>query len=240
MDLKKHCRLYESEAVQQVTGKSIRPGGLSITKRALKYCDFAIGANILDVGCGAGATVEYLLSKQFHAVGIDPSPTMIEIAKKRNQQLPLFLAPGEQLPFSDQTMDGVIAECTLSLMHNLPLALQQICRVLKPQGYLIVSDLYIRNNNSGSITDLPLDCCLGGAVPQHQWLERIIAAGFTNELWEDHTKCLKELVAQLIFTHGSLENFWCEILGGCEQAKQMEKLLKYYKVGYFLLIARKK
>lgn len=239
MDVTKHCRLYESEVVQQVTGETIRPGGLTITNRALEYCDFTTGAKILDVGCGTGVTVEYLLSKQFQAVGIDPSHTMIEQAKKRNQQLPIFLAPGEQLPFGEQTMDGVMAECTLSLMGDLPLALQQISRVLKPQGYLIVSDLYIRNKGDKQIKDLPLDCCLGGAVPQYKWLERINAAGFTIELWEEHTKYLKELAGQLIFAHGSLENFWCQILGGCQQGKQMKNLLKHYKVGYFLLVARK-
>lgn len=239
MNLTNHCRLYEKEAVQQVTGNTIRPGGLSITDRGLEYCNFVPGARLLDIGCGTGATVEYLLSKQFDAVGVDPSPTMLQLAHKRNNKLPLYLAAGEQLPFGDQTMDGVLAECTLSLVQNLPLVLQQISRVLKPQGFLIVSDLYIRNKKDGVLTDLPLDCCLGGAVQQHRWLETITSAGFTKLLWEDHTKCLKELAAQMIFTHGSMEQFWCKILG-CEQGRQMKDLLKYYKVGYFLLVAKKK
>jgi arsenite methyltransferase len=56
----KVCRVYELPGVQRVTGATIRPGGLALTRRAVALADLPAGAWALDVGCGAGATVDYL------------------------------------------------------------------------------------------------------------------------------------------------------------------------------------
>ena len=56
------------------TAEVLRPGGLALTARAAKYCSFRTGAQVADVGCGAGASVEFLyrasgLSTVWHRPG---------------------------------------------------------------------------------------------------------------------------------------------------------------------------
>ena len=54
------CSVYENEDMRRVTGDTLRPGGMFLTDRAIKICDFKYGDKILDVGCGMGVTVEKL------------------------------------------------------------------------------------------------------------------------------------------------------------------------------------
>ncbi|MEG6616169.1 class I SAM-dependent methyltransferase [Peptococcaceae bacterium 1198_IL3148] len=237
---KESCRIYESETIQQVTGSTVRPGGFTLTDRAMTICAFPAGAKLLDVGCGNGATVERLIN-QYHlqVVGIDPSPVMLASGKKRNANLPIFEGTGECLNFNDSEMDGVIAECTLSLMSDLQLCLKQVHRVLKPQGKLIVSDIYIRSEDISVHWHDDASTCLSGAKQRSAWLKLMTDAGFKIELWQDHTQLLKELMVHLIFTHGSMNEFWCQMLGGCQRAQKIQNTLQQVKLGYFLLIATK-
>ena len=235
---KESCRVYESDTIQQVTGSTVRPGGFTLTDRAINFCRFPEGAKILDVGCGSGATVERLINvHHLQAVGIDPSPVMLAAGKKRNADLPIFPGSGENLSFHDDEMDGVIAECTLSLMSDLQLCLKQIHRVLKPRGRLIVTDMYNRSDDDGVGRNCDVATCLSGARQKSAWLKMISDAGFKIKIWEDQTQLLRALMGQIIFTYGSMKDFWCQMLGDCRQAQTMQNSLQQLKPGYFLLIA---
>ncbi|NJO87603.1 MAG: class I SAM-dependent methyltransferase [Chloroflexia bacterium] len=116
-----------------------RPGGFELTERALSFCQFNKGANILDIGCGCGATVDFLRqNNQFETVGIDKS-LEIEFTDKI-----LIKASAEQLPFPEKSLDGVIMECSFSLTDNQKSVLQECYRTLKTDGYLIITDMYAR------------------------------------------------------------------------------------------------
>lgn len=79
---KNRCVLFENPIFDELFDGAIRPGGLSITKRAMELCKFEKGAKILDVGCGYGATVEYLQNNyDVEAMGIDLSTVLIEKGK---------------------------------------------------------------------------------------------------------------------------------------------------------------
>ena len=94
--------VYESGPLRDVTGTTIRPGGLTLTDRALEQCSFAAGARLLDVGCGAGASVEHLRNRYgFDARGVDISPTLISEGLDRNPALPLSIAAAEAVPYPD-------------------------------------------------------------------------------------------------------------------------------------------
>jgi ubiquinone/menaquinone biosynthesis C-methylase UbiE len=100
---------------------------------------------ILDLGCGTGRLAA--LVKQHHpdvqAKGIDPSPQMIKAARKRNQRnIPagnFVIAHATDLPFEDDSFDTVFTCLVLHLLdrNETERALQEIHRVLKPQGRYI-------------------------------------------------------------------------------------------------------
>lgn len=244
-------KLYESGLLRQSTGDTLRPGGFYLTDLGVKSCGFPSGARVLDVGCGSGATVERLVSLHgLRAMGIDPSECLLERGMKKNPGLNLIGGWGEDLPFPAQYMDGVFAECTLSVMEDLDQVLREIQRVLKPAGWLVVSDVYTQNPDGlRNLQELKLDSCLRRALPKEVLINKLSRQGFCIVEWRDHTNLLTQLTVDLIMTHGSMSNFWLKTaacsgacLGpdsGSVDTALLQKALKQAKMGYFQLIARK-
>lgn len=234
-------KLYESNALSLATGDTLRPGGFSLTDLGVTSCDFLPGARVLDVGCGNGATVERLVSLyQLQAVGLDPSETLLERGRKKNPSLNLIRGQGEELPFPLDHLDGVFAECTLSLMEDLDQVLKEIFRVLKPGGWLVVNDVYARNPDGlKGLQELNLNSCIRRALPKEALINKLVGHGFNIVNWSDHTNLLTQLTVNLIMTHGSMTKFWlrsssCSVDPGLAQAA-----IKQAKMGYFQLIAKK-
>jgi len=220
---------YESGLLQSVNGPILRPGGLELTERALELCRFPADARLLDVGCGSGATVQYLReTRGFDACGVDISRNLIAEGLLANPGLPLFTATAEALPLDGESLDGIFCECVLSLLKEPVKVLKEFHRTLLTGGRLIISDMYSRQTVSDADFEPSTpDRCGGGMLSRKRIESRLTECGYTGMLWEDHTRLLKELAARIILTRGSLEGF-PEMFRGEE------------KPGYYLLVARKK
>lgn len=228
-------RLYEQAALLQVTGETIRPGGLVLTDHALEFCGLAAGSRVIDVGCGQGASVEHLITRHgLRAVGVDPSWMHVQAGKQRCPSLTILQAAGEMLPFANHTFDAVLMECTLSLMQS-DRALSEAARVLREHGHLIITDMYVRDDESvEALRGLPIRSCIVGAVTRAELTARLQAHRFTISVWEDHTDALKVFAARLIWEHGSLDQFWT-----CATKHDGARFQAAAKPGYCLVIARK-
>ncbi len=232
-------RLYEQSPILEIAGETIRPGGLALTDRALTLCALPMGARVLDVGCGPAASVEYLVNHfGFSVIGLDPSEKLLH-SGQRSAHFPLVQSYGEGLPMADDQFDAVLTECSLSVMRDAARALREFWRVLRPSGYLILSDLYARNADGiSALQSLPIDSCLCGAVSQAQIIDRVEAAGFRVLKWEDHTQALNVFAARLIWSNGSLQQFWCRATSSAS-AVDIQTAIAQSKPGYYLLIAQK-
>lgn len=211
-----------------------------MTERAISFCSLPEGARVLDVGCGSGATIEYLIARHgLEAVGLDRSTKLITAGLERNTGLPFVLGNGERIPLVNGQMDVVLAECTLSLMDGPDRALFEFHRVLHPGGYLIVTDIYARQpENAFELNKLPLSSCLSGALPRQELDELVKKNHFKILLWEDHTAALKRLAAQLIMAHGSMESFWRCMAPSDGKSSCIQQAVTSARPGYFLLIAK--
>ena len=204
---------YQDSLFRAVTGQAWRPGGLEMTAHALdlltsrKDTAFAPGARILDIGCGAGGTLELLLQRGFRAVGLDrdiPSGT-------HRQRVPLLCADARRLPLADGVFDALISECVLSLLPEPEATLRQWARVLRRGGTLLLADVYERNAQEiREMSDTPhasgaAGGCFGGAVPPEVTATRLHNAGFALRQWEDHSHALRALAAQLAWHGASAE-----------------------------------
>jgi arsenite methyltransferase len=233
--------IYESEQLRTVTGLTIRPGGLKLTGQAIDFCHFPPEARLLDVGCGSGATVEYLMNHyQLAASGVDISSRLLGEGKARDDTLPFARACAEHLPFGSGSLDGILCECVLSLISEPGRALLEFNRVLGPDGKLILSDIYLRGPGTGDQGPGKEvgDGCLKGARSACSVEPMLKEAGFTILLWEDHTPLLKELAARLVLSHGSLD----ALLGGIKDARCAGmglSTMAALRPGYYLLVARK-
>jgi SAM-dependent methyltransferase len=230
--------LYESQALREFTVPVIRPGGFELTARGLAHCRLAPDARILDVGCGTGATVDYLRRCGLAAMGLDLSAVLIEKGRRTYGGSPLVRACAEQLPTADDCFDAVLCECVLSLCPDPLHVLREMRRVLQPDGYLVLTDVYARGKRSATWAGRPtLRCCLQGAVNRSVTEDRITASGFDPLLWEDHSARLTRLAARLIWSHGSLDAFWSAV-GGPDAVAAMCGAGECGRPGYYLLVAK--
>ena len=130
------------EKLRAVIGDAIRPGGLALTERAVDFCGFSKDAGIVDIGCGFGATLNHLRDRHgFRVCGIDMSARMLS----ENRRQPVIQAVADCLPFGAGVFDGIFCECVLSLLPMPENALREFHRVLQTGGYLVLSDIYLRN-----------------------------------------------------------------------------------------------
>jgi len=100
------------------------------------------GAKILEVGCGNGTISVELSKRKYSVIGVDVSSSMIELAQEKNSQsdgkCDFRIGNAEDLDFDDNTFDIVIANGLLEYIEWQRWALQEIHRVIKPQGYLLI------------------------------------------------------------------------------------------------------
>lgn len=91
----------------------------------------------LDVGCGTGAVMEFLQSREYKVCGVDKSGVALSFCKKK--MLNVNLGSAEKLNFSDNTFDLITALDVLEHLPNEKKALQEIKRVLKPNGIFVAT-----------------------------------------------------------------------------------------------------
>ena len=147
--------------------------------------------NLLDCGCGTGAT------------GIDITPKMIEAAKAKNlERVDWVVGDCENLPFDDNSFDVVI--CTNSFHHypNPQKFFDSVFRVLKSGGRLILQDytapkgiLWLMNH-----TEMPLANLIGHGDVAARSLDEVKKfcdkAGLKIELLKRGKKFRLHLVAR--------------------------------------------
>ncbi|HHW44329.1 methyltransferase domain-containing protein [Desulfofundulus thermobenzoicus] len=108
----------------------------------LAYLEPRPGMSVLDIGCGTGNYSLELARRGLKVTGLDISPGMLAKAAARAQVegLPVEFVLGDagQLPFRDNSFDGVISVSALEFMPDPGAALREVYRVLKPCGRLVV------------------------------------------------------------------------------------------------------
>lgn len=96
------------------------------------------GKSILDIGCGTGKDFLHPVYTQAKLLaGIDFNPDLIRYGQVHYPRLKLAVAPFEAIPFG-QDFDIVVSKVALPY-SNIPAALREIHRVLKPEGLLHIT-----------------------------------------------------------------------------------------------------
>lgn len=230
--------LYESEKFSSVTGPTLRPGGLALTQTMLDFCTLAPNSMVLDIGCGQGATLTLLEQLGHCPYGVDISASLLFKAMDAAPKAVVAKASAEKTPFNDIFFDAAFGECVMSLMDNPELMLKEAYRVLKPNGALCLTDIYIRElRQSADYGADDFKSCLKGAMELDRVKTLVENANFEITHISDHTDKLKQLTAELIFAYGSLKDFWGFFVG----SRQAESICACnHKFGYYMLIAHKK
>jgi arsenite methyltransferase len=109
------------------------------------------GEYVVDVGCGAG--IDSLIAAKMigaigQVVGVDMTPAMLNKARRNAAEAGLANVEfregyGEALPVPTAWADVVISNGVLNLMPDKVAALQEMARVLKPDGRLQIGDILV-------------------------------------------------------------------------------------------------
>ncbi len=131
----------------------LHTGGAMATTGLVTSAGFSAGARILDAGCGLGGSSRLLARDYGHLVtGVDLSGTLIQAAKDLTRQVclekaPLFLQSSvADLPFKARLFDGVLCQHILMNIPDKQSAVQELCRVLKDGGKLVLHEIVSGEN----------------------------------------------------------------------------------------------
>lgn len=96
--------------------------------------------NILDCGMGPGRLLVELAQRGWSVAGIDVSGEMVARARNRLPASADRLVQGsiESLPFPTESFDAAVATGVLEYVDDLPRALAEVTRVLRPGGVFVI------------------------------------------------------------------------------------------------------
>ncbi|WP_037602348.1 class I SAM-dependent methyltransferase [Streptacidiphilus rugosus] len=95
-----------------------------------------ITGTVLDIGCGNGKFVTRLHRDRpdLHVIGTDISAGILADVPR-----PVVVADAQALPIADASVDAVLAMHMLYHVPDIPTAISELARVLKPGGLVIAS-----------------------------------------------------------------------------------------------------
>jgi 2-polyprenyl-3-methyl-5-hydroxy-6-metoxy-1,4-benzoquinol methylase len=101
------------------------------------------GKTVLDLGCGSGETLIPLVHRGAAVIGVDISPDLIAIAKRRLQYANLAAEARACSAYETGLPDGSVDVIfCMSLVHhlNIPMVRNEMRRILKPNGYVVIKE----------------------------------------------------------------------------------------------------
>jgi arsenite methyltransferase len=192
---------YEQEWVRLLAENAFHPGGPDMTLRTVHAMGLAPGASVLDLGCGVGSTARLLATEMgLEVIGIDLSEANVARAQREagNAAITFVQADAHCLPFADNTFDGVLGECVLSLFADEGRVLGEIHRVLKPGGRLGITDMAVNAELPADFCDAAAGwACLTGALNKDSYRQLFERNGFEVVAIDDETDSLGTLIGQL-------------------------------------------
>lgn len=130
-------------------------------KRVLGLLGLRGGERVLDVGCGTGV-LTCLIARRLTlpgalAVGLDAAPQMVHVARRRPEareaRVRFDVGVAESLAYPDAEFDAAVSTF---FFHHIDAelkrrSLQELYRVLKPGGRLIIVDVDVPSNWFGAL-----------------------------------------------------------------------------------------
>jgi SAM-dependent methyltransferase len=159
--------------------------------------DLVNDPTILYVGVGGGMELlqfSYFSRQKGGVIGVDVVDEMLEASKKnfleaeklnpwfKSEYVDLKKGDALKLPVEDKSIDVAAQNCLFNIfkIEDLKKALQEMYRVLKPHGRLVLSDPVCENDMPESLrNDERLRAlCLSGSLPLQAYIDLITEVGF--------------------------------------------------------------
>lgn len=118
----------------------------ALVRTQLAWLELGPGDRVLDVGCGRGAVtreIAALIGPDGEAVGLDPREDRLEEARASDTASTCRFISGypEAMPFESDTFDAACCRFTLKHAADPAGIIQELARVVRPGGGLLISDI---------------------------------------------------------------------------------------------------
>ncbi len=178
---------YQKEELEGLPAQALMGLGCG---NPVRLAELREGEIVLDLGSGGGIDV-FLAARQVgphgRVIGVDMTPGMLARARANAQRLGLKNVEFRQglieaLPVDDAWVDLILSNCVINLVPDKATAFKEMFRVLRPGGRLVVSDMVAKAKLPEEIREDPdvWAGCIGGALPEEEYLETIRKAGFAT------------------------------------------------------------
>ena len=159
---------------------------------------------VCEIGCGPGQIARYLKDQEVTMYGIDLSEEMVKRANSLNPDISFQRGDMRDLEISDASLAGIV--CFYAIIHlkreDVPRALSEMHRVLKPGGRLLMSF----HGGEGELHrdqwyDMPvsIDICL---FEREEMAGNLEAAGFEIERIVDREPYESEYPTRRVYAFG--------------------------------------
>jgi len=158
-------------------------GNVALNTLVLKQLNLQSSDHVLEAGFGPGVLLDKMADclPNGHVTGLDFSETMFQAASQRNQvwlmeqRMTLRLGRSDTMPFDSNAFDKVATSNTLYFWQPPETHLQEIYRVLKPTGLLVLGF-----RDEKQIDAMHLDRSVFQAYTQTAVKNLFISAGFMD------------------------------------------------------------
>ena len=118
-----------------------------VKNRAIKMLDIKPHDNVIDLCCGTGDLSGIIKKTSPHAciTGIDFSEKMLSVAKKKYTNICFMQGDVTNLPYADNSFDFAVMGFGLRNILNAEKAVEEVYRILKPNGKFLHLDFGRKN-----------------------------------------------------------------------------------------------
>lgn len=171
--------------------ETLHPGGMALTKRTAELAGLGKGLRILDVSSGRGTQSLYY-AKEFNVdvVGVDINEDMVKTASQEalinglEKQAVFQKGDSQQLPFEDNSFDAVINECAVGIPDDSQKVLNEMVRVVKPGGRILIHESTWRKNLPDQEKEEFSERYGTTPLELHEWISMLEKAGAKNVIYE--------------------------------------------------------
>ncbi len=192
---------YQLPLTQLLLGESFHPGGVKLTHNLASQTLINRNSTVLDIAARKCTSAHYVADNFGATVyALDLGLEHLTHGKIQNTQynknkVHFIQGDAQHLPIASNSIDVVICECAMCTFDNRETALTEIYRVLKPGGYIAISDVFLNETLPVELNiELNRWLCVSGAYNVTRSKEVITQGGFYQLRFKDVSASLLETI----------------------------------------------
>lgn len=223
------------EDIVEISGiETLHPGGFELTKRTAQLANLKKGITVLDVSSGRGTQAIYY-AKEFgvNVTGIDINDDMLNVSNRKahenklSRQVHFIKGDSQNLPFNDNTFDVVINECAVGIPDDSQKVLNEMVRVVKPGGIVVIHESTWRKDLSKQEKEELSERYGTTPLEYQEWIGMLEKAGL-NEIITEFDEWSKPEMFWKIRKDRQVTHY-SNILSLSERITTVGRIFKHYK-----------